>query len=277
MIHYPKMNVIAFHLGPLPVHWYGLMYLFGFISVWILALWRVKRFAYPLTSSQMADLIFYGALGVLLGGRIGFMIFYDLPVLISHPLSMVKVWDGGMSFHGGLIGCTIGLWLFVRKFKLKLLIVTDLVAPMVPIALAFGRIGNFINGELWGRVSNVPWAMIFPNAGPLPRHPSQIYEFFLEGCLLFIILWCYSLKPRPIGAVSGLFLVGYGCFRFFLEFFRQPDIQLGFVAWGWLTRGQELCVPMVIIGIILMIYAYKKGDIIEKRSFHRSHNSGVSL
>ena len=179
------------------------------------------------------------ALGVILGGRIGFMLFYDLPVLYHHPASLFKIYQGGMSFHGGLIGVMLALWIYSKRHKIAYLTLTDLLAPIVPIGLALGRLGNFINGELFGRISHVPWAMVFPNGGPYPRHPSMLYECFLEGVVLFVFLWLYTLKPRARGMASGIFLIGYSIFRFLVEFVRQPDPQLGFVAFGWVTRGQN--------------------------------------
>src|SRR3989338_10762961 len=186
------------------------------------------------------------------------MLFYALPELIAHPISLFYVWDGGMSFHGGLIGVFLALFFYGRHLKKSVWELADFIAPMVPIGLAAGRLGNFINGELWGRVTTMPWGVVYPDCGPLPRHPSEIYEFLLEGVLLFIILWVYSAKKPPRMAVSGMFLIGYGLFRFICEFFREPDLQLGFVGLGWLTRGQELSFPMIILGLILLFLAYRK-------------------
>lgn len=261
MLTYPQINPIAFHIGPIKVHWYGIMYLVGFAGAWLLALYRAKRSKLGLTSDQVSDLIFYAAIGVVLGGRLGYVLFYDLPNMLQHPLDMFKVWDGGMSFHGGLLGVMCAMWLYSLRIKVSVWDLLDFIVPFVPIGLAAGRLGNFINGELWGRVTNVPWAMVFPKAGPLPRHPSQIYEFLLEGVLLFIILWFYSKKPKPTFAVSAMFLLCYGCFRFFAEFFRQPDIQMGIVAFGWMTMGQILCVPMIIAGAVGLTIIYKRKDV----------------
>ncbi len=257
MLHYPQIDPVAFHLGPLKVHWYGLMYLLGFAVAYGLARFRAPRQPKPWTPDQVADLIFYLALGVIIGGRTGYMLFYAWDQLVAQPLSFFQVWDGGMSFHGGLLGVTLAAWLYGKKLKRPFWEVGDFVAPLVPIGLALGRLGNFINGELWGRVTTVPWGMVFPSGGPLPRHPSQLYECLFEGVVLFIALWWFSAKPRPRGAVSALFLILYGVFRFMIEFVRNPDPQLGFVAWGWMTRGQELCIPMVLIGAIWMGYAYR--------------------
>ena len=257
MLIYPKMNPIAFHIGPLQVHWYGLMYLFGFLAAWVLAAYRSKRLS-GWDGEQVSDVIFYAALGVVIGGRLGYMLFYDFADLIQDPWSLFRVWEGGMSFHGGCIGVGVSLCFFARRYKKRWLDVTDFIIPFVPIGLAAGRLGNFINGELWGRVSEVPWAMIFPHAGSLPRHPSQLYELFAEGVILFFILWFYSRSPRPRGATSSLFLLLYGVVRFILEFFRQPDPQLGFVAFGWMTRGQQLSIPMMISGLVVLVLSYKR-------------------
>ncbi len=259
MLHYPEINPIALKVGPLAVHWYGLMYLLGFVSAWWLGLYRAKHTYKDWNSAQVADVIFYSALGVILGGRVGYVLFYDLPLYVSQPLNIFKIWDGGMSFHGGLIGVMIAMGVFCKVQHKKFFDVIDFVAPLVPIGLGAGRIGNFINGELWGRVSDVPWAMVFPSGGPMPRHPSQLYEFLLEGVVLFVILWWFSAKPRPRMAVSGLFALLYGCFRFFIEFYREPDAQLGYLAWNWLTMGQVLTLPLIIFGIVLLTLAYRRG------------------
>lgn len=260
MLIYPKINPIAFSIGPLKVHWYGIMYLVGFMGAWLLGTYRAKKPGSHFTPEQVTDLIFYGALGVVLGGRIGYMLFYDLPGLLSNPLNLFKVWDGGMSFHGGLIGVCVALYFYGRHLGKSVWTLTDFIAPMVPIGLAAGRVGNFINDELWGRVTTSPIGMLFPTGGPLPRYPSQIFEFLLEGVVLFLILWFFSKKPRPRFAVSAAFLLGYGCFRFFCEFFRQPDPQYGYFAWGWLTMGQILSFPMIVAGLIslLVIFRSKK-------------------
>ncbi|WP_058534079.1 prolipoprotein diacylglyceryl transferase [Legionella saoudiensis] len=251
MLHYPYINPVAFSLGPIQVHWYGLMYLIGFVSAWLLAHWRMKHYKLDWNSDQISDLIFYAALGVIIGGRVGYMLFYDFPVLIQSPLSLFKIWEGGMSFHGGLLGVIAALWLFARKYKRPFWEVGDFIAPLVPIGLGAGRIGNFINGELWGRVTDVPWGMVYSHVDEQPRHPSEIYEFGLEGIGLFILVWCYASKPRPVGRVSAVFLIGYAVCRIIAEFFRQPDPQLGYLAFGWLTMGQILSVPMILLGLWL--------------------------
>lgn len=248
---YPTINPVAFSMGPIQVHWYGLMYLLGFSLAWVLAQWRVKHFHLNWTSTQIGDLIFYAAMGAVIGGRVGYMLFYNTHELIHHPLSLVKVWQGGMSFHGGLIGVIVAAWLFGRQVKKSFWTVADFIIPLVPLGLAAGRVGNFINGELWGRPTNLPWGMVFPEADNLPRHPSQLYECGLEGLLLFVIIWWYARKPRPQGAVSAIFLISYALCRFFIEFFREPDPQLGFLAFDWLTMGQVLSLPMFVLGLYL--------------------------
>lgn len=257
MLHYPHLNPIAFKIGPLAVHWYGLMYLFSFGAGFLLGLYRAKKAPAQWNANLITDLVFYVAIGVIVGGRVGYMIFYDLPGFIHNPLTLFQVWDGGMSFHGGFLGVLCAMLLYCRKFKKSFFTVTDFIAPIIPIGLAAGRLGNFINGELWGRVTTVPWGMVYPNAGPLPRHPSELYEFLLEGVFLFIILWWYSSKPRPKMAVSGLFALGYGCVRIFCELFRVPDPQYGYLLWGWVTAGQLYSLPMVAVGIWLLVAAYR--------------------
>jgi phosphatidylglycerol---prolipoprotein diacylglyceryl transferase len=253
----PNIDPVAIHLGPLKVHWYGLMYVLGFVVLWFFATRRARRPDSGWTGDQVGDLVFYGALGVILGGRLGYMLFYNFSHYLSHPLDALKVWQGGMSFHGGLIGVLLAAWYFGRRNGKSFFAVTDYIAPWVPIGLGLGRIGNFINHELWGKVSDVPWAMVFRDGGPLPRHPSQLYQVALEGVALFVLLWGFARKPRPTASVSGLFLAGYGTFRFVVEFVREPDPQLGYLAFGWLTMGQVLSLPMVLAGIGLMAWAYR--------------------
>ena len=250
-IAYPHINPIAISIGPLAIHWYGLMYLLGFGFAWIFARWRVTKQGLPWTAKDIEDLIFLAAIGTILGGRIGYMLFYDLPKLIHDPISLMKVWQGGMSFHGGCIGVIGAMYYFSRSRHKPFFAVTDFTAPLVPLGLATGRLGNFINGELWGRPSELPWAMIFPDADGQPRHPSQLYECGLEGLGLFVLLAWYARKPRPNGAVSAVFLLGYGFCRFMVEFLREPDLQLGFIALNWLTMGQLLSIPMLIGGLVL--------------------------
>ncbi|HET9114168.1 MAG TPA: prolipoprotein diacylglyceryl transferase, partial [Burkholderiales bacterium] len=207
---------------------------------------------------QLDDMLFYGVLGVVLGGRLGYVLFYKFDYYLAHPLEIFYVWQGGMSFHGGFLGVIIALWLFARRVGKPWLAVTDFIAPLVPLGLGAGRIGNFINGELWGRPTTLPWGMIFPQVDNVPRHPSQLYEFGLEGLTLFALLWIYSSRPRPVGAVSGLFLAGYGTFRFLVEFSREPDDFLGLLALG-LSMGQWLSLPMIVAGIAMMVWAYRRG------------------
>ena len=251
MLVFPHINPVAFSLGPLQVHWYGLMYLLGFMTAWALAHWRVKHYQLQWTPEQISDLIFFSALGVIIGGRFGYMLFYNTDQFFSTPWIIFKLWEGGMSFHGGLIGVLLALLIFARKIKKPFWEVTDFFAPLVPLGLAAGRAGNFINGELWGRVTNVPWAMVFPSADNQPRHPSQLYEFGLEGIVLFIVIWWYAAKPRPAGCVSAIFLVSYAICRLVVECFREPDAQMGFMAFNWLTMGQLLSIPMLLAGLIL--------------------------
>lgn len=250
MLSFPHIDPVAFSLGPVRVHWYGLMYLLAFISAWALAHWRAKRYKLDWTSEQIGDLIFYGALGVIIGGRLGYMIFYNTQQFISAPWTALRLWEGGMSFHGGLLGVVTAMWLFARKTKKTFLNVADFSVPLVPLGLAAGRAGNFINGELWGRTTDAPWGMVFPNADLQIRHPSQLYEFGLEGIALFIVVWWYASKPRPAGCVSAVFLMGYAVARIVVELFREPDIQLGYLAFNWLTMGQILSIPMLLIGLI---------------------------
>ncbi|TBU96129.1 prolipoprotein diacylglyceryl transferase [Phytopseudomonas dryadis] len=258
MLPYPNIDPVALDLGFLQIHWYGLMYLVGIGGAWFLASRRLHAFDPTWSKEKLSDLVFWVAMGVIVGGRLGYVLFYDLPAYIANPLLILEVWKGGMSFHGGLIGVMLATWWFARRNGKSFFELMDFIAPLVPIGLGAGRIGNFINAELWGKVTDVPWAMVFPTGGPEPRHPSQLYQFALEGVALFAILWFYSRKPRPTMAVSGLFAVCYGIFRFIVEFVRVPDAQLGYLAWGWLTMGQVLCVPMILAGLGLIAYAYKR-------------------
>ena len=260
MLKYPEINPIAFSIASWPVHWYGLMYLLGFVTGWWLLAQRLKsQNFWQLSQDQLSDIIFYAALGVVLGGRIGYVFFYAWPSLVENPWFLLQTWKGGMSFHGGLIGVIIALTLYSRKLHRPILFLTDFIAPIVPIGLGAGRIGNFINGELWGRVTNLPWGMVFPSAGDFPRHPSQLYEFFLEGVVLFAILWIFSRKQRPLGAISGCFALFYGLFRIIAECFREPDVQIGYIA-NYFTEGQLLSLPLVVIGLALIYNAYRRGN-----------------
>jgi phosphatidylglycerol:prolipoprotein diacylglycerol transferase len=257
MISYPDINPVAVDLGFAKIHWYGLMYLVGFVGAWWLGTLRAKQPDSGWHKDQVADLIFYGALGVILGGRIGYILFYNFSAFTENPILLFKIWQGGMSFHGGMLGVFVALYLFARKTGKTFFQVSDFIAPMVPIGLGAGRIGNFINKELLGRPvdAEISWAMDFGDH--IARHPSQVYQALSEGLLLFLILWFYSSRPRPRMAVSALFLIGYGGFRFITEFFRTPDAHIGFVAFDWMTKGQQLSIPMILIGSYLLYLAYK--------------------
>lgn len=251
MLVHPQFDPIAIHLGPFGIHWYGLMYLTGFIGGLWLGKWQVRHSPNPvLTEQQVDDLLFYIVLGVILGGRLGYVLFYQPSYFLAHPLEIFALWQGGMSFHGGFLGVLTGVWLFTRKYDKRWMPLMDFVAPLVTIGLGAGRLGNFINGELWGKPTDLPWGMVFPRVDNLPRHPSQLYEFGLEGIGLFLLLWLYSRKPRPVGAVSALFLIGYGVSRFVIEFAREPDSFLGKLALG-MSMGQWLSLPMIIAGLWL--------------------------
>ncbi|MCE7903970.1 MAG: prolipoprotein diacylglyceryl transferase [Gammaproteobacteria bacterium PRO9] len=258
MFVYPHIDPIALKIGPLAIRWYGITYLVGFVAAWFLGRRRATRADSPVTPLQVDDLIFYGALGVLLGGRIGYMLFYGFDQLRENPLNLFKIWEGGMSFHGGFIGVMVAMALYGRKLQVPFFRLMDFVAPLVPIGLGAGRIANFINSELWGAPTNVPWAFIVDG---VPRHATQLYEAGLEGLTLFLILWIYSSKPRPVMAVSGLFLLGYGVFRFLVEFWRLPDEQIGYLAFGWVTMGQVLTLPMLVAGAILLSLAYRRAPV----------------
>lgn len=253
------IDPIALDLGFIQVHWYGLMYLVGFAAAWWLGTWRANQPGSGWTAQQVSDLIFWGAVGVIIGGRSGYVLFYNFDYFLQHPLWLFHVWEGGMSFHGGLIGVLVVLWIFGRKYSKTFFEMGDFAAPLIPIGLGAGRLGNFIGGELWGRPTDLPWGVIFPRAGDgVPRHPSQLYEFALEGVVLFAVLWWFSSRPRPRMAVSGLFLLLYGIFRFLVELVREPDAQLGFIAFDWLSMGQLLSLPMILAGALLLVFAYHR-------------------
>jgi len=260
MIDYPNINPVALDIGFVKIHWYGITYVVGIFGAWLLLRYRGRQSYWGFNDEQISDLIFYTMLGIIVGGRLGSVLFYNFSYYIQHPIEVFYIQQGGMSFHGGLLGVITAVWLFSRKINKPLFEITDFIAPVVPIGLGCGRIGNFINGELWGAPSNLPWAMIFPDpaAAGIARHPSQLYEALLEGVVLFIILWWYSKTPRPVKAVSGLFLIGYGVFRFMVEFVREPDQHIGYLAFNWFTMGQLLTLPMIIFGLLLMILAYRK-------------------
>lgn len=258
MMSYPDIDPVALDLGVLKIHWYGISYVVGILAAWLLLRFRGQQNQWRYNAEQVSDLIFYAMLGIVIGGRLGSVLFYNFSYYLQHPIEIFYLQQGGMSFHGGLLGVIVAMALFARKTNSKLFKVLDFIAPVVPIGLGCGRIGNFINGELWGAPSELPWAMVFPAADELPRHPSQLYEAFLEGLVLFIILWLFSAKPRPTMAITGLFLLGYGIFRSAVEFVRTPDAHIGYIAYDWLTMGQVLSLPMIIIGIVLFVMAYRK-------------------
>ena len=258
MLVYPEIDPVAISIGPLDIRWYGLMYLLGFVSGFLLLNYRAKKPNSGWNTEQVSDLIFYGALGVVLGARVGYVLFYNFDAFLDNPLNMFKVWEGGMSFHGGFLGVLLAMWLYGRKIGKSMFEILDFGAPIVPIGLGAGRIGNFIGGELWGRPTDVPWGMVFPHVDSLARHPSQLYQATCEGLILFCILWFYSSKPRPRYAISGVFAFFYGVFRFGMEFVRQPDAHIGFIAFGWLTMGQLLSLPMIFVGLFLVVFAYKR-------------------
>jgi phosphatidylglycerol:prolipoprotein diacylglycerol transferase len=275
--YFHGVDPVAVQIGGFAIYWYSLMYLVAFGQFWLLGRVRARRPYTPLNPEQVGDLLFWGVVGVIVGGRVGYVLFYALGDLLGDPLLLFKIRDGGMSFHGGLIGVLVAMALYGRHLGCGFLRLGDFVAPLVPLGLAAGRFGNFIGGELWGRTSDVPWAVIFPESieyggresealyqqylsGALDefaRHPSQIYQALLEGVALFAVVWLFSTRPRPVGAVGGMFLAGYAVFRFIAEFFREPDAHLGFIAFEWLTMGQLLSLPMLIIGIGLILYAYR--------------------
>ena len=249
------IDPVALALGPLQIHWYGLMYLLGFACYYLLGIRRLDRLGWD--RRALSDFLFWGVFGVIVGGRLGYVLFYQFEQLLRDPLFLLRVWEGGMSFHGGLLGSIVAAAWFARKQKTSAWRLLDFSAPLVTIGLGLGRLGNFIGGELWGRVSELPWAVIFPLAGPEPRHPSQLYQAGAEGIVMFAVLWFYSRRPRPRMAVSGLFLTLYALTRFLVEFVREPDRHLGFVAFDWLTMGQLLSLPMAGAGLLLMWWAYR--------------------
>lgn len=253
MLQYPHFDPVIFEVGPLAVRWYGMMYVIGVALGWLLGRFRASKPGSGWTGEQMDDFVTYLIVGIVLGGRLGYVLFYNPGYYLSHLSEVFAVWHGGMSFHGGVIGVVAACWIFSRRTGKSLLDVGDFVAPLVPPGLFFGRLGNFINGELWGRTTDGWWGMVFPGAGSVPRHPSQLYEASLEGLALFIVLWWYSSRPRKRGQVGGMFLIGYGVARFIVEFARQPDAQLGFVLMNWMSMGQLLCLPMLALGGWLLL------------------------
>ncbi len=260
MLTHPQFDPIAIAIGPVAIHWYGLMYLIAFAQFWWLGKWRIGNgHALGWKIEVLDDLIFYGVLGVILGGRLGQVFFYEPAYYLAHPAEILAVWKGGMSFHGGMLGVFVAMIFIARKHGRRWLEVTDFIAPLVPLGLAAGRLGNFINGELWGRAADpsLPWAMIFPQVDAEPRHPSQLYQMAGEGLLLFAVLWIYALKPRPVGAISGMFMIGYGLFRFLAEYFRAPDAGI-FGLSHTVSMGQWLSLPMIAVGIGLLYYSRRQ-------------------
>jgi phosphatidylglycerol:prolipoprotein diacylglycerol transferase len=266
--HYPDIDPVIVALGPLAIRWYGMAYLAAFVLCWWLGNRRADRPGSGWNRQEVSDVVFYGAIGAVLGGRIGYTLFYGFELLRHDPLYILRIWEGGMSFHGGLIGTLLALWWFGRRTGRRFLQVGDFVAPLLPLGLGLGRLGNFANTELPGRATDSMFGMIYPCAAdavralnpmctgvwePFARHPSPLYQAFAEGLVLFVVVWLYSARARPVGAVSGMFLLGYGVLRTTTEFFREPDVQLGFVALDWLTMGQVLSIPMIVIGILLIV------------------------
>ncbi len=258
MLLAPDIDPVALRLGPIAIHWYGLMYVVGFLGGWALGVYRARRPGSGWRPEEISDFLFYIALGVIVGGRLGYVLFYNFGYYLRHPLEVFFIWTGGMSFHGGLIGVCVALWFYARKTQRPWLAVTDYLAPLAPVGLLPGRIGNFINQELWGRVTDAPWGMVFRTGGPLPRHPSQLYEAALEGLALFLILWLYARAPRPLGAVSAMFLIFYGLFRFLVELVREPDAHIGYLAFNWVTMGQVLSLPMIALGVWMLWWAHRR-------------------
>ena len=272
MLVHPQFDPVLVSLGPIAVRWYGLMYVIAFVFVIVLGKLRVRQgLGHGMTVRDVDDILVYGVFGVILGGRLGYVLFYKPEHFLEHPKEILQIWTGGMSFHGGFLGVLIAVALFCWIRKKRWLATMDFIAPLVPLGLAAGRIGNFINGELPGRVTTVPWGMWFPQTDPQPvaRHPSQLYQFAGEGLTLFVILWLYSRKPRPMGAVSGAFLVGYGTLRFLAEFAREPDNFLGLLALG-LSMGQWLSLPMIVIGIVMMWWAYRHQRLTEPKGYENA-------
>ena len=256
MWNYPNFNPVALDLGVIIIHWYAISYLVGIGLVWWTVIIRNKVYGYGWTSESISDLVTYAVFGVILGGRIGYILFYDFTKFISEPVIIVKIWQGGMSFHGGLLGVMLASLVYVKRTGKNFMATMDLIAPSVPLALGCGRIGNFVNGELPGRITEVPWGVIFPGE-ILARHPSSLYQAFMEGVVLFAVMWLYASVRRPHMAISGLFLLSYGIIRCFTEIFRQPDSHIGFLMLERLTMGQLLSLPMALIGLMILIISYR--------------------
>ena len=257
MWHYPQFDPVAISLGPVSIHWYALSYLVGISLVWWQLGQRSRKHKLGWSEEQISDMVFYSMFGIILGGRIGYMAFYGWQGIIDDPLRIVRIWEGGMSYHGGMLGVFLAMYLYGRKIDKTFFQITDFIAPSIPIALCCGRIGNFINGELPGRVTEVPWAAIYPG-DIVGRHPSSLYQALFEGPILWLVLWLFSRTSRPRMAVSAMFLIGYGCLRFGSEFLREPDRHLSYIAFDWLTMGQLLSSPMIIIGLVFLYVSYRR-------------------
>ncbi len=260
-----EFDPVAFSVFGWGIHWYGISYLIGLVGGWGLARYLVRRHPlWKINAAQVDDLLFYIGLGVVLGGRLGYVLFYDLGNLFDQPnmwqalLRVVSIHEGGMSFHGGFLGCMLAMWLFCRKYQHRYFVIVDLLAMVAPLGLFSGRIANFVNGELWGKPAEMSWAMIFPKIDMLPRHPTPLYEALLEGIVLFALLWWIARKPQPVMVISGWFAVGYGVFRTFVEFFREPDAHIGYLLGDWLTMGMVLSLPLVMVGLVLLIQGYRQ-------------------
>ena len=257
MLQFPNIDPVAIRIGQFRIYWYGVMYFLSFLSCWSLSLYRCQRVDYHFSRREVSILFSYIILGVIIGGALGNVMFYHFSDLLRSPGSFFSLLSKGRSFHGGLLGVFIGFWIYARRFDKTFWQVADFIAPVIPIGLGLGRLGNFINGELWGRVTDMPWGMVFPNGGLFIRHPTQLYEFFLEGVVMFVVLWRYTLKPRALGATSGWFLIMYGVFRLFVEFFREPDRHI-VPLFGWVTRGMQLSVPMILVGCGLLWWSRRR-------------------
>jgi phosphatidylglycerol---prolipoprotein diacylglyceryl transferase len=258
MLPFPEIDPVIFRVGPLAVRWYGLMWLSGFVAAWFIIRSLVRRRSLPLDADGVSDLLFNCILGSVLGGRLGYVLFYNPLYYLRHPLESFAIWEGGMSFHGGLLGVVVATFIFCRRRGLSMLLTGDILVTAATVGLGLGRLGNFINGELWGRVTDVPWGMVFPGGGPLPRHPSQLYEALLEGVVLFVVLWLLHRRRVAAGIPFFTFFLLYGAFRFTVEFFRQPDAHLGFL-WAGATMGQVLSLPMVLFGLIGLYFCRWQG------------------
>lgn len=275
MLVHPQFDPVAISLGPVSVHWYGLMYLLGFLLFFVLGRYRIKHGPKTVVTTELLDdILFYGMLGVIIGGRLGHVLFYQFGLFLDNPLYVFAIWEGGMSFHGGFLGVIVAMIILARKHGVRWLNITDFGVPLVPLGLGAGRIGNFINGELWGRPTDVSWGMIFPYVDDLPRHPSQLYQFFLEGIVLFLLVWIYSAKPRPMGAVTGMFMIGYGVVRSIAEFFREPtEGFMGLLTFG-ISMGQWLSIPMILAGFALIVWSGRQPTHSEPIDRQRKRKTG---